>query len=69
MTDFTSIIQVGQLKTKRSNEYIVGHGTRNTTIQFNKDTFSRKLAKDGYETVHAAKEDSVSYGDCMVGLS
>ena len=32
-----------------------------------KNNYIRKLTEEGYETVNAAKEDSVSYGDCMVG--
>ena len=46
-----------------------GHGIRNTTVQVDKHKFIRKLTAEGYETLNAAKEDSVSYGDCMAGSS
>ena len=49
--------------------YGIGHGTRNTTVEVDKHKFTRKLTADGFETVNAAKEDSASAGDCLVGTS
>ena len=52
---------------ERFHFHYSGHGTRNTTVHVDKNKFIRKLTEDGYETVNAAKEDSVGMGDCIVG--